>query len=765
MKLSIEKLLSITEDGQVEELIQELIKKNIIGVRAVGDNDCNCGIININKNPISGSIERVINMQDSFLEKLAYINKEVLTDKDKSDPRKLIEKIYDYKDGRLENLQDLKKKREIGKNMIISYRDSGNEKKPTVDYRDFGIGQYPEEMPNTILSLNKSSKVKLHYTIGSFGQGGSTAYPSSNYTLILSKRFTLDGNNKRTAFTIVRYNSRKGKGYKMGVYEYLVDKKTNLPIEIETTEDEFEAGTLIRHITMDVGKYTQMVTQPSGNSLWTLLNLNMFDSILPMWIEDGREAMIKSKNKNSENKNNTKIGRTLSGNFTRLENKDDEENKTEEEKKTDILYKHSVELEFCNEIIKISYWVANFQNKRNYMDQYVYAGHPIIITLNGQKHGELPNGIIKNDAKLPYLVGEMAIHINCDKISYDLRREMFSSTRENIKENYFYDKLRELLSEVLQNDDTLKNLNQLKRISLSKGGNSSTLEEIGNRVSSKLKNALGKYVDDGVGNDIGEGGRPSSSKPNGVTTVYPPIPVKDPPTFIKITSFKEKFFQRGNRIWIKFTTDADGKYFDIDQGKFNISISDKENFILINKTIQVKNGRGSIGIATRKEAPILTKARITLTLEVSGKPLSDWAEITLKDIEKPNIKKINMPKHIKIIPVVSNSEYWVEKDWNTQTVGDIVTCDDSVDLYISMDNSNLTNMLKAFKKGGEEIKSKLENTYIENLVYSLLFYELKTKEINGEIEANCKAYRNAAYEMTCMSICSFISDNKNLYEI
>ena len=52
----------------------------------------------------------------------------------------------------------------------------------TVAIEDEGIGQSPESMHKTLLSLGTTTKADKWYLIGVFGQGGSSAYAISKYS-------------------------------------------------------------------------------------------------------------------------------------------------------------------------------------------------------------------------------------------------------------------------------------------------------------------------------------------------------------------------------------------------------------------------------------------------------------------------------------------------------------------------------------------------------------------------------------------------------
>lgn len=763
-KIALKTISLLTTVKEVEEFIKKLEKKGLVSFRPVGDNECNCGIININKNPISGNVERIINMVDSYLQKLAIEHEDSLTDEDKKSPRALIEKTLKIKDGRLENLDDLAKRREISKNMNVIMRDSGKEDKPTVDFRDYGIGILPSDMPYTILSLNKSSKISLHFTIGTFGQGGSTAFPSAIYTIIITKQFTKDKSNNKVGFTIVRYNSRLGKDYKMGVYEYLVDRETNMPFEIIDDKNEFEPGTLVRQVESDFGKYIQRVTQPSGNSLWALTNEYLFDSVLPIWIDDYREKHSKNKNKN---------GRTVSGNYTRLESKKDDYIEEDGVILSDMLYKMEHKIKLRNEELTLKYWVNNFEKNKNYMKQFIDKSHPVIITLNGQKHGEMTARILKDNCKLPYLYDEMAVHISCDSLSYDLRREVFSSTRESLKENVFLDELEEAIVECISNDDNLKYYNKNKRLLLTKSKDSENLVDIAKKIGSKLSKNLGVVIKEDENGTEGEERNTGSEKPASTNTpntpntpkTLDPIKVNNPPTFLKI-DIKNKSKMAGKFVSFKISTDADAKYFSKDAGKFNIRISDKENFKIVDENISVVNGRGQFHLNISEDAKIGAQCLIYISLDVNGELLTDKAVLNVIDIKesKPKKKTINTPKTINITKVYNDSEFWVTNMWTGENVAEVIFSDSGVDIYVSMENNNYKTLRKQFERASEGIKSAIESKYIETLIYDILYYELKKKDIELNLEEDInRKNQQLVYDMASKSICSFIGDNRDMF--
>ena len=72
---------------------------------------------------------------------------------------------------------------------IVTLHDSDDQKlRPTLSFRDYGIGIGQAEMPDTILSLTGSNKLRKPYLHGIFGKGGSSACVFSDATIGVTRK-------------------------------------------------------------------------------------------------------------------------------------------------------------------------------------------------------------------------------------------------------------------------------------------------------------------------------------------------------------------------------------------------------------------------------------------------------------------------------------------------------------------------------------------------------------------------------------------------
>jgi hypothetical protein len=291
------KLHAATKVREVTDCLAALSEKRALTWRSVGDNENNLATINLGSDPAAGLIERITNGFDAVLE-LEWMRRGQPTHL--TSPRSAVEQWFDIPEGRLCNVVDLREPKfsALADRIQVTFRDSDREDRPTVDIRDTGIGIKGDEFAMTILSLHKSRKLRKLFLAGAFGQGGSTALAYSPYTLIISRPSPLPddtaGQAAEVGFTVVRFNSGDPNTDKHGVYEYLVEHSNGHPLTLSMCEDDFPSGTLVRHFCMELGKYKNIITAPTG-SPWFLTHNYLFDPVLPLRLIEDRQNRIRGE--------------------------------------------------------------------------------------------------------------------------------------------------------------------------------------------------------------------------------------------------------------------------------------------------------------------------------------------------------------------------------------------------------------------------------------------------------------------------------------
>lgn len=148
--------------------------------------------------------------------------------------------------------------------------------------RDQGMGQPSDRVHTTLLSLGHTDKADKPYLIGVFGQGGSSAFAASHYSVLVTRRapdLLPKGQPDRVGWSIVR--EIKPKGTRDSYYGYLAqsEQDRSVPSIDGTIADEvgFEPGSHFRHIKYDLGRSGQSVAR----RLYPSLNHLLFNPILP----------------------------------------------------------------------------------------------------------------------------------------------------------------------------------------------------------------------------------------------------------------------------------------------------------------------------------------------------------------------------------------------------------------------------------------------------------------------------------------------------
>lgn len=743
MKEILKKLLAANTTKEVVTILETLTDNYDVKWRPVGDRENNQSTINIGSDPASGLVERITNSIDSVLDLEWYKQG---CPKDITSPRSASQKWFNIADGKLRTIVDFGKNiEELARKTIVTLKDSEKDDAPTVEIRDMGLGISGKDFEKTILSLNFNNKIDKLHQLGAYGQGGSTALSFSNFTIIISKPHEILKKGSDVSFTIVRFNNGDVSGRKFGWYEYIVGKD-NLPFSITVKSDEFEHGTLVRHIGMDIGKYTAKLTGPTS-SLWYLAHHYMFDTVLPFTIRGERKKDL--------NKEKVET-RSVLGNNRRLTlgGGKDENNLTQ--------YKREATLTFKDGKITIYYWVLTLEGDKpqERIKNYTLPSEPIIITFNGQRQGALTNSIIKSELKLPFLEKYIIVQIECDNLDNESKRQLFSSTRESTRDTSIRKDLEQLLVETLDADDELKRLDRERRERYLKKDENEVLDKLRKRLASRIN----AYIKTGGG---GSEVKATETKEIVKTKKQPPIPINDPPTFIEITSPENKEVYIGKTFSIKFKTDAHPNLFM--NPDWFIALIEPHSFGSYTGSARVADGYGIAFFKTRENIEEGTTAQITLELRPPRqKSLSASLPVIAKKLDEDSNSDKEGKKstpNIQVHPISDLDAYYKENNWTPATVSEVSTSVDSVDIYINDSNINLAKLVERAQQYGTLAVDSIKNRYREHIAFCSFMMDRNSKvhtipasghEITGEaIEYLKSAYLENASETVCGMISDF----------
>lgn len=169
--------------------------------------------------------------------------------------------------------------RKLATKLRIRLKHEGRPAEYTVLLEDDGIGQAPEKMHSTLLSLGSSDKSDKPYLIGVFGQGGSSTYAAAVYSWLMSRRhpdLLTSGCSDGLGWTVVKHIYPKGR--RDDYFAYLAAHPDGLVPMLPGSAAEvigLKHGTRFAHVAYDFGK-----TEPTRR-LYQALNHLLFNPVLP----------------------------------------------------------------------------------------------------------------------------------------------------------------------------------------------------------------------------------------------------------------------------------------------------------------------------------------------------------------------------------------------------------------------------------------------------------------------------------------------------
>lgn len=270
----------------------------------VGRDRGNAGRIKLANTPVNPIAERTVNGMEALIEMLRQ--RELAKDAKAAEPKSPREAVRRYfKLPPLHELPGLDKGPE-GKNLRKIWRDLSNQlrvrlmfdsaaREFAVAIEDDGIGQSPEKIHRTLLSLGSTTKADKPYLIGLFGQGGSSAYAVSKYSWVVSRRAKdlLKGEADGMGWTVVRQVFQRGR--RDPFFAYLASHPDGRVPMASASDADFlrlSSGTRFVHVGYDFGKGGSAITR----QLYQSLNHVLYNPILPFTLYVGTTEAVVSGN-------------------------------------------------------------------------------------------------------------------------------------------------------------------------------------------------------------------------------------------------------------------------------------------------------------------------------------------------------------------------------------------------------------------------------------------------------------------------------------
>lgn len=647
--MSVEELLRALVGAQTAEQAIEAVDTFVdhnpdTEWKPIGGRPNNRGVIEMSANPGRALVERVTNAVDAVLD--AEFDRHGGKPECRS-PRQAAAAWLNVPEDGL-SAMSASDRRRLARRVTVKLRPGTGANGRIIEVIDGGIGLNAPQMPTTILSLNESNKVTKPHLAGTYGQGGSATYVSSQLSLVASRRPGSDV----VAFAVVRYEEPPPDAVKGGSYVYLVHCGSILTTD--RTADLIEPGTRVVHYGYDLTKFPS----PLGpRSLYGLLQQVMFDPVLPLWFDNEVHS----------------YRRVIKGSRNALNGASDEG----DDKGPKLSHRMPMFYVSLGEYGRagIEYWVLDRPEKgaTKPTEAFVDPMKPIVLTLNGQNQAEMSVRLVRKDAELPYLTQRLICHIDCNHLSPAALRSLFASSREEARRGVVFDLLERELINALKSDEELQRLNAEARDQKHREEDAEAEKSMRVEVA-KLLRLQGFEVPTDAGATQGGDGR--DSRPTGRGRRHRqlvPIDLHEPPTFIRIVWPDAKPIEMypDQRRYVRVETDAYAKYHDPrnpDKSGVNIVVSG--DGLQASGSTPLDHGRMRVVVSAAGQAKTGGTGRLHVELRVPSQPtLSDGRDLAI--VSPPPAKKasqrIVMPP-FKVVPVEDlDDPMWATLGWPENT--------------------------------------------------------------------------------------------------
>ena len=597
----------------------------------------NKGTIEASSDPGRSLIERLTNGIDAVLED------EFIRHKGKPEchsPREAAQAWFGVPKGGLSELSTKQRQQLADRVSIQIAAGDGISSQRLVEIEDYGTGILPEYMATTILSLSESNKIKKRYVVGAYGQGGSSTFACSQFTVVAS-RFS---GSTRIGFTVVKYyEPPPDDEAKVGNYVYLTSADKIL--ETDSKDHSFPTGTKVRHFGYDLTKYSGSL---GPGSVYGLLNSVLFDPVLPVWLSDKVH----------------KYRRVIKGSRNALNGAVDE---GDDEKKA---ISHAVPMYYVDlgdlGAIGLEYWVLEPYEKQP-IRAFVDPSKPIVLTLHGQSHAEMSQVLVRKDADLPYLRQRLICHVDCNRLTPGAKRSLFVSNREEARRGMVYSRIEEEVVKALRSDDDLARLNAEAREQGLHQQDQEAQKQMQSEVARLLRlQGMSVEMVGGTASDQGDDSR--QAKPKLARPKPAPIQTHEPPTFVRIVwdANQPITLYPGQSRYLRIETDADSTYHNASDAK-----ASRMNFIVAGEglatagTTSLNGGRMRLIVRCDATAKSGSKGSVRVELMRVGLPtLSDAraCEVVEPPPAKQAKKAVSVPR-IDPRPIDPNHQQWDILGW------------------------------------------------------------------------------------------------------
>jgi hypothetical protein len=458
--------LAARTKADVAALEVMLGKAGLIEYRFLGDQEANWSSISSPADATSVLFERPTNMFDGVIEREVELSGR----RDLPSPSAAACEFFGVPKTGLGDMGAADRER-VASECLIQVLDSDDSKRrPTFAFRDHGIGLTPAEMPTTILSLQRSNKLRKAYTNGIFGKGGSSTSAFSEATIIVARKqpALLAGAEDRIGVAVVLEAEAADMG--LPFLRYLVGAD-QLPYAVPaSSHQDFEPGVYVAHINYQAGKMG-VQNWTNEESIYAYAETILFAPTVPYLLEDARsgDANVRPAERGPS---------VLSGLGQRLEGLKPGDGTIRERSGRQMVRIPDVG------DVRLRWWLFEDLDKRR---TRVAKGYVVVFTTNGQIHHAWDNARLQQLVEGRRRVGQrLFAQVDCDGIELRKRYKVFDSFRAQVRRGPEGRALEEAIANALAEDPDLNDAEtQLIKETLA-----STTQKVSAQFRKRLNQAL-----------------------------------------------------------------------------------------------------------------------------------------------------------------------------------------------------------------------------------------------------------------------------------
>lgn len=482
------------------ERLEKMLRQALGGehARFLGDQEANWSSISSPADATSVLFERATNMFDAAIE----LEAERRHTFDCPSPAEAGHAFFGVPRGGLGEMASSGRE-QLATFSLVQVLDADNPvHRPTIAFRDRGIGIHTADVPSTILSLQKSNKLRKPYTHGVFGKGGSTTCAFSDATVIVTrKQPDLLGPGQDDRITVAVVGEGDAADVGLPFYRYLVGLD-ELPYSVSAAAyPAFEPGTYVAHINY-LGGRMGLQNWNNEESIYAYAETILFNPTLPYRLEDARSG---AANVRPETRQKPSV---LSGLGQRLEAlKPGDENTLGRSSWQTIPVPDVGE-------VRLRWWLFTDVDKRR---RRAAKGFVVIFTTNGQIHHAWDQAKLQQMVEHKRRVSQrLFVQVDCDGIELKKRYKVFDSFRAQVRRGPEGRALEEAVADALGHDPDLDDF----EVDFTREALKATTQNISQAFRKRLNRALRAKVT-GLGPLPGKGDEPKPPKPKPEVELYP----------------------------------------------------------------------------------------------------------------------------------------------------------------------------------------------------------------------------------------------------